>query len=110
MGRIFLSHMGGRGSIVCKDCKTPLTNRENLESTQYQGSSGPAHLYNRTSNLNYGPVENRHMLTGDHWVRDVFCKGCDKKIGWMYELASPYEQRHKEGKVILEKSFILETR
>ena len=26
------------------------------------------------------------MLTGRHWVRDVFCKNCNDKLGWMYEV------------------------
>lgn len=50
------------------------------------------------------------MMTGNHYVRDVFCKGCNGKLGWMYEFACSDTQRHKEGKVILEKAFIKETK
>ena len=50
------------------------------------------------------------MISGKHYVRDVYCKGCGDKVGWMYEFAVPEGQRHKEGKVILEKSFIKEYR
>ena len=48
------------------------------------------------------------MLTGKHMVRDVFCKSCNKKLGWMYEFASDKSQMYKEGKVILEKALIAE--
>jgi len=48
------------------------------------------------------------MLTGRHWVRDVLCKNCNDKVGWMYEFALEDQQRYKEGKVILEKALVKE--
>ena len=48
------------------------------------------------------------MLTGRHWVRDVSCKRCNTKLGWMYELAAEDDQRYKEAKVILEKALVRE--
>lgn len=30
----------------------------------------------------------RIMLTGHHLVRDVMCKKCQTKLGWMYEFAT----------------------
>lgn len=108
MGRPFIEHMGGIRIILCTKCETPLTNRENLESGNYQGSTGKAYLFTKATNLRYSGVQERHMMTGKHYVRDVFCKGCTEKIGWMYEFAVPDNQKHKEGKVILEKAFIKE--
>lgn len=108
MGRIFMDHMGGIRVILCVKCDTPLTNRESLESGNYQGSSGKAFLFTKAVNLRYSDVQERGMMTGKHYVRDVYCKGCSEKLGWMYEFAVPLEQRHKEGKVILEKKFIKE--
>lgn len=108
MGRIFLDHMGGARVIICTKCSTPLTNKENLESGNYQGSTGKAYLFTRAINIRYNEIQERHMMTGKHYVRDVFCKGCEDKLGWMYEFAVPESQRHKEGKVILEKAFIKE--
>lgn len=49
------------------------------------------------------------MLTGRHFVRDVFCKKCSVKLGWMYEYACEETQRYKEGNVILEKALISES-
>jgi protein yippee-like 5 len=37
------------------------------------------------------------MLTGRHFVRDVFCKKCAVKLGWIYEFATDDSQRYKEG-------------
>ena len=110
MGRTFLDHMGGSRVILCNRCDTPLTNKENLESGGYQGSTGKAFLFTRAVNLRYSHVQERDMISGKHYVRDVYCKGCGDKVGWMYEFAVPEGQRHKEGKVILEKSFIKEYR
>ena len=41
-------------------------------------------------------------------VRDVSCKKCGQKIGWIYEFATEETQRYKEGKVILEKALVSE--
>lgn len=30
-------------------------------------------------------------------VRDVFCKNCNFKLGWMYEFAHDPQQQYKEG-------------
>ena len=49
------------------------------------------------------------MLTGRHMVRDVFCKKCDYKLGWMYEFATEENQRYKEGRVILERALVVES-
>ena len=40
--------------------------------------------------------------------RDVFCKNCDAKLGWMYEFATEDNQRYKEGRVILERALVQE--
>lgn len=110
MGRLFMDHMGGSRVILCSKCDTPLTNKDNLESGNYQGSTGKAYLFTKAVNLRHSEVQERQMMTGKHYVRDVFCKGCGEKLGWMYEFACIESQRHKEGKVILEKAFIKEFR
>lgn len=42
-------------------------------------------------------------------VRDVSCKSCDVKLGWIYEYAVEESQRYKEGRVILERALVTET-
>ena len=53
-------------------------------------------------------VQDRVMLTGRHIVRDVACKKCNVKLGWIYEFATEENQRYKEGRVILEKALVKE--
>lgn len=48
------------------------------------------------------------MLTGRHMVRDVSCKSCNSKLGWIYEFATEDNQRYKEGRVILERALVHE--
>ena len=50
------------------------------------------------------------MLTGDHWVRDVHCKKCQLRLGWMYEFAAEDVERYKEAKTILEKALVTESK
>ncbi|XP_065320420.1 GATA zinc finger domain-containing protein 14-like isoform X2 [Gordionus sp. m RMFG-2023] len=109
MGRIFLGHIGGTRLFSCASCDTILTNRSELISTRFTGATGRAFLFNKTVNLNYSDVQDRVMLTGRHIVRDVTCKNCEAKVGWMYEFATEENQRYKEGKVILERALITES-
>lgn len=126
MGRIFLEHMGGARLFSCARCDTNLTNRTELISTRFTGATGRAFLFNRVVNLTYSDVQDRVMLTGRHMVRnplilnlsihtygiqvrDVSCKSCDSKLGWMYEFATEENQRYKEGRVILERALVTET-
>lgn len=53
-------------------------------------------------------AQDRVMLTGRHIVRDVACKSCNTKLGWIYEFATEEAQRYKEGRVILERALVTE--
>ncbi|KAL5009355.1 hypothetical protein ScPMuIL_014936 [Solemya velum] len=109
MGRIYLHHIGGTRLFSCANCETPLTNRAELISTRFTGATGRAFLFNRVVNLNYSEVQDRVMLTGRHMVRDVSCKNCDAKLGWIYEFATEENQRYKEGRIILERALVSES-
>ncbi|XP_011503700.1 PREDICTED: protein yippee-like 5 [Ceratosolen solmsi marchali] len=109
MGVIFLEHIGGTRLFSCASCDTNLTNRDQLISTRFTGATGRAFLFNKVVNLKYSEVQDRVMLTGRHMVRDVSCKNCDAKLGWMYEFATDKNQQYKEGKVILERALITES-
>lgn len=54
---------------------------------------GRAYLFKYVVNLTYSNVQDRVMLTGRHMVRDVMCKSCGAKLGWMYEFATEENQR-----------------
>ena len=109
MGRIFLEHFGGSRLFLCATCDVFLTNRAALVSTRFTGATGRAFLFNRVANLVYSDIQDRVMLTGRHMVRDVSCKNCKSKLGWMYEFATEESQRYKEGHVILERALIVES-
>jgi len=108
MGRVFLCHLGGTRIFACASCETPLTNRAELISTRFTGATGRAFLFNRVVNLSFSEVQDRVMLTGRHMVRDVSCKSCEAKLGWIYEFATEDSQRYKEGRVILERALVTE--
>ncbi|XP_037937483.1 protein yippee [Teleopsis dalmanni] len=108
MGRIFLEHLGGIKLFNCAQCHTNLTNRNQLISTRFTGATGRAYLFKRVVNLTFSNVQERVMLTGRHMVRDVMCKNCNNKLGWMYEFATEDNQKYKEGRVILEYALISE--
>jgi len=108
MGRIYLEHIGGKRLFSCAQCDTFLTNRNELISTRFTGATGRAFLFNKVVNLRYSDVQVRQMLTGRHIVRDVSCKNCNVKLGWVYEYATEDNQRYKEGKVILERALVNE--
>ncbi|XP_077289129.1 yippee zinc finger protein [Arctopsyche grandis] len=109
MGRIFLDHIGGSRLFLCAACDTNLTNRSELISTRFTGATGRAFLFNKVVNLVYSEVQDRVMLTGRHMVRDVSCKNCSTKLGWIYEFATEENQRYKEGRVILERALVTES-
>jgi len=108
MGRIYLEHFGGAKLFVCGQCDTFLTNRGELISSRFTGATGRAYLFGKVVNLNYSETQDRMMLTGRHIVRDVTCKKCEAKLGWMYEFATEDGQRYKEGRVILERAMVTE--
>lgn len=77
-------------------------------------SPAPMHVWSPVSpsqvvNLQYSEVQDRVMLTGRHMVRDVSCKNCNSKLGWIYEFATEDSQRYKEGRVILERALVRES-
>ncbi|XP_056648744.1 protein yippee-like 5 [Diorhabda sublineata] len=108
MGRVFLEHINGNRLFSCANCGTNLTNRSELISTRFTGATGRAFLFNKVVNLTYSEVQDRVMLTGRHMVRDVSCKSCENKLGWMYEFATEDNQKYKEGRVILERALVTE--
>lgn len=63
----------------------------------YLGATGTAYLFRNVVNILLVGKESRQMITGNHLVRDVHCKTCRHKIGWMYEFAHDPTQMYKEG-------------
>ncbi|VDK44133.1 unnamed protein product [Anisakis simplex] len=109
MGRIFYEHLGGKRVFSCATCEMYLSNRHEVLSTNFRGATGRAYLFRRVVNIRESDVESREMMTGRHLVRDVFCKRCNTKLGWMYEFAVEPDQKYKEGRVILERRLVRES-
>ncbi|KAI6176183.1 Protein yippee-like 5 [Aphelenchoides bicaudatus] len=110
MGRLFLELLDDDYVYCCRVCKNLLTTQANFQSDSFQGSSGKAYLFKHVSNIICSSIEEKQMTTGKHIVRDVFCKLCQSRLGWVYEMAYPTSQQYKEGQYILEYNFIERTR
>ena len=54
------------------------------------------------------PGPQRLLLTGLHVVADIYCNGCDTRLGWKYVEAFEPSQKYKEGRFIVEKIKIIE--
>ncbi|XP_035214269.1 protein yippee-like [Stegodyphus dumicola] len=108
MGVVFLEHLGGYLIYVCDTCDAYLTNRSELLSTRFTSSTGAAYMFKNVVNTLHGNAEFREMVTGSHVVRDVFCKRCNVRIGWFYEMVSNESQYYKEGRTVLELALVSE--
>ena len=62
MGRIYLDHIGGTRLFSCANCDTVLTNRNELISTRFTGSTGRAYLFGNVVNLVSNEVQERVMI------------------------------------------------
>jgi hypothetical protein len=48
------------------------------------GHFGVAWLFETVINVEYGEPTDRQLTTGLHTVRDIYCRGCSREIGWKY--------------------------
>lgn len=108
MGRQFLEYIATERVFACQNCKSHLSSPSEIISKAFQGASGRAYLFAKVVNICEGTPEDRLMTTGLHTVMDVKCITCKNVLGWKYQKAHEESQRYKEGKVILEKSNIIE--
>ncbi|XP_030379001.1 protein yippee-like CG15309 [Scaptodrosophila lebanonensis] len=86
----------------CVHCRAHLASHDELISKSFQGSQGPAYLFNSVVNVGCGQTEERVLLTGLHAVADIYCDCCKTPLGWKYEHAYESSQKYKEGKFIIE--------
>mmetsp|Transcript_39240 Transcript_39240/g.54496 ORF Transcript_39240/g.54496 Transcript_39240/m.54496 type:complete len:124 (-) Transcript_39240:318-689(-) len=109
MGRPFLLHLEGN-AYSCRSCKVHLALAKDLISKAFHCRSGRAYLFDRVVNVSLGPLEERLMTTGSHTVSDVLCNRCNRVVGWRYEEAVEKDQKYKEGKFILGRAEITDSR
>lgn len=80
---------------------------ENLALIQeFNGQLGRAYLFDTATNLTEGEPEDRHMRTGKHTVRDLYCCRCHTYVGWKYDRAFVIAEKYKENKYILESTLL----
>jgi hypothetical protein len=75
-------------------------------SKDFRGKTGTAFLFTKVINVFCGPESEKEMMTGRHVVCDVYCVQCCGLIGWTYLKAHEKDQKYKEGKFIVEKSYL----
>ncbi|KAJ7282962.1 yippee-domain-containing protein [Mycena rebaudengoi] len=87
----------------CSKCSAVIALQDEAITKLFQGRDGRGFLMHSAVNLKLGNREDRSLITGVHIVADVFCVGCNERIGWFYHKASDYSQKYKEGKYLLER-------
>ncbi|EPY26732.1 zinc-binding protein (Yippee) [Angomonas deanei] len=71
----------------CALCGTLFCLEQDIISRHFHGKHGQAILVDSCVNYYTGPKESKVLMTGTHIVREVFCNGCDRNIGWCYDYA-----------------------
>ncbi|KDQ55815.1 hypothetical protein JAAARDRAFT_195630 [Jaapia argillacea MUCL 33604] len=97
----------GRPTFSCAGCAAVITLQDELISKHFSGRDGRGYLMHSAVNVKLGKKEDRHLLTGVHTVADVFCMGCNDRIGWYYHKAADATQKYKEGKYLLEREKLI---
>lgn len=90
-------------NYACAQCSTVIALQDELISKSFSGRDGRGFLVHSAVNLKHGKKEDRPLLTGVHTVQDVYCMGCNDRIGWYYMRAADPTQKYKEGKYLLER-------
>ncbi|KAG5717947.1 hypothetical protein E4T56_gene1473 [Termitomyces sp. T112] len=94
-------------SFSCANCAAAIALQDELISKSFSGRDGRGYLMNSADNVKLGRREDRVLSTGKYVVADVFCLGCDERIGWFYHTASDNTQKYKEGKFLLEREKLI---
>ncbi|TBU33939.1 yippee-domain-containing protein [Dichomitus squalens] len=90
-------------TFSCAKCTAVIALQDELISKAFSGRDGRGFLMHSAVNLKMGKKEDRPLLTGVHTVADVYCMGCNERMGWYYHRASDNSQKYKEGKYLLER-------
>ncbi|KAL5523656.1 hypothetical protein ACEPAG_7829 [Sanghuangporus baumii] len=96
-----------KGHYACAQCSAVISLQDELISKSFSGREGRGFLMHSAVNVKHGKKEDRPLLTGMHTVADVFCIGCNDRLGWYYVKASDSSQKYKEGKYLLERAKIV---
>ncbi|RDB16707.1 hypothetical protein Hypma_002459 [Hypsizygus marmoreus] len=94
-------------SFSCSKCSATIALQDELISKAFSGRDGRGYLMHSAENVKLGKREDRPLLTGVHTVADVFCVGCNDRLGWFYHKAADPSQKYKEGKYLLEREKLI---
>lgn len=92
--------------IACGDCGLHFCDSDDIVSRAFHGKTGRALLMGRCMNVYFAEQEEKTLMTGLHIVRDTFCRGCGKLVGWTYDYAQEQQQAYKISKFVLECALI----
>ncbi|KIM75937.1 hypothetical protein PILCRDRAFT_826770 [Piloderma croceum F 1598] len=93
--------------LSCSTCAAVIALQDELISKSFSGREGRGFLMHSAVNVKVGKKEDRPLLTGVHTVADVFCVGCNERLGWFYHKAADPSQKYKEGKYLLEREKLI---
>ncbi|KAG2111157.1 yippee zinc-binding/DNA-binding /Mis18, centromere assembly-domain-containing protein [Suillus discolor] len=93
--------------FICVSCSAVLALQDEVISKSFSGREGRGFLMHSATNVKLGKKEDRPLLTGVHTVADIFCMGCNDRVGWYYHKAADLSQKYKEGKYLLEREKIV---
>ncbi|KZT08968.1 yippee-domain-containing protein [Laetiporus sulphureus 93-53] len=96
-----------RATFSCAHCSAVIALQDELISKSFSGRDGRGYLMHSAVNVRMGKKEDRSLLTGVHTVADLFCVGCNDRVGWYYYKASDHSQKYKEGKYLLERERLI---
>lgn len=118
MGLSYNIYLNSSRIYGCKNCKTHLSNHDDILSRvrdwsplrltlanisqNFRGQHGKAYLFDSVVNITESEPNERNMTTGRHVVRDIHCRQCKETVGWKYDKAYEASEKYKEGKFILE--------
>lgn len=93
--------------ITCKGCSSHLCLSNLILSDNFNGASGPAYLVDNLINIEFNlNSEETQMKTGLYKINKIKCHQCKNPLGWFYKKSYSYSENYKEGKFVIEKSFI----
>jgi Fe-S-cluster-containing dehydrogenase component len=110
MGLSYNVYLNSSRIFGCKNCKTHLSNHDDIVSKNFRGQHGKAYLFTSVVNIHEDSPVERNMTTGRHVVRDITCRQCDTIVGWKYDKAYESQEKYKEGKFILEVELLVQVR
>lgn len=106
MGILMLEYVHGTEYFECRKCQTRFASKNDISSKNFKSSTGPAYLFKKVVNTFYGEIHLKVMATGQHHIRNAYCKRCNQCIGWTYENAFEESELYKIGQTILECAYV----